>query len=129
MADSHSADGAEIIAHHDLAPWNLVVNDTQWVFIDWDLAAPGTRLWDLSYAIHAFVPLSANPEFRRGDSDRRLRLIADTYRLTEAQRYQIVPLLARRTQAMHTFLAAQAANGGAALGQTVAGRPRRRLAG
>jgi thiamine kinase-like enzyme len=105
------ADGADIIAHHDLAPWNLVVNDTQWAFIHWDLVAPGTRLWDLAYAIHAFVPLSANPEFRRGDSDRRLRLVADTYRLTETQRYEIVPLLARRTQAMHTFLAAQAANG------------------
>jgi hypothetical protein len=105
------ADGADIIAHHDLAPWNLVVNDTQWAFIDWDIAAPGTRLWDLAYAIHAFVPLSADPRFRRGDSDRRLRLIADTYRLSEAQRHEIVPLLARRTRAMHGFLAAQAANG------------------
>ena len=37
----------DIIAHHDLAPWNLVIGP-QWAFIDWDLAAPGTRLWDVA---------------------------------------------------------------------------------
>ena len=55
------ADGDEIIAHHDLAPWNLVMGDGQWAFIDWDTAAPGTRLWDLAYAMHGFAPLSADP--------------------------------------------------------------------
>jgi aminoglycoside phosphotransferase (APT) family kinase protein len=49
------ADGAEIIAHHDLAPWNLVVGSQRWTFIDWDTAAPGTRLWDLAYAAHGFA--------------------------------------------------------------------------
>lgn len=105
------ADGDEIIAHHDLAPWNLVIGDRQWAFIDWDTAGPGTRLWDLAYAIHGFAPLSADPAHQRGDAGRRLRVIADAYGLTEQQRLDLIPLLARRTQAMHDFLAHQAARG------------------
>ncbi|HEX4831088.1 MAG TPA: phosphotransferase [Trebonia sp.] len=105
------ADGDEIIAHHDLAPWNLVIGDQQWAFIDWDTAAPGTRLWDLAYAMHGFAPLSADPAHQRPDAGRRLRLMADAYGLTEQQRQDIIPLLSRRTQAMRDFLAGQAARG------------------
>jgi hypothetical protein len=105
------ADGDEIIAHHDLAPWNLVISDRQWAFIDWDTAAPGTRLWDLAYAMHGFAPLSADPAVQRDDAGRRLRLFADAYGLTETQRRDIIPLLARRTRAMHAFLAREAARG------------------
>jgi Phosphotransferase enzyme family len=105
------AEGDEIIAHHDLAPWNLILNDEQWAFIDWDVAAPGTRLWDLAYAIHGFVPLSADPAFGRVNAAHRLRIIADAYGLSERQRLDLVPLLARRTESMCTFLAEQAALG------------------
>jgi len=104
------ADGDEIIAHHDLAPWNLVIGG-RWAFIDWDTAGPGTRLWDLAYAMHGFAPLSANPAYQRADAGRRLRLIADAYGLDERQRLGVIPLLARRTQAMYDFLAEQTAHG------------------
>lgn len=105
------ADGADIIAHHDLAPWNLVLGDGGWVFIDWDVAAPGSRLWDLAYAVHGFVPLTADPVLRLGDTGHRLRVFADAYGLTQAERERLVPMLARRTGAMHDFLAEQAARG------------------
>jgi hypothetical protein len=33
-------DRADLICHHDLAPWNLVLGADRWVFIDWDGAGP-----------------------------------------------------------------------------------------
>lgn len=104
------AGGTDLIVHHDLAPWNLVLG-TRWVFIGWNAAGPGSRLWDLAYAAHGFVPLSANPAFTRSDAADRLRRFVDAYGLAEAQRRELVPLLARRTRAMHDFLADQSARG------------------
>lgn len=105
------AEGMGIIAHHDLAPWNLVINPRHWAFIDWDGAAPGSRLWDVAYALHSFVPLGANPCYQRGNPAHRVRLFAGAYGLDQSQRQQLVPMLARRTKAMHDFLAVQAATG------------------
>jgi Phosphotransferase enzyme family len=107
-----AAEGSDIIAHQDLAPWNLVVGDEdQWAFIDWDTAAPGSRLWDVAYAMHGFIPLSAHPAWQRTDAADRLRIFADAYGLDEAERHHLVPLLGRRTRSMHDFLRDQAARG------------------
>lgn len=103
--------GDEIIVHHELAPWNLAAGEQQWAFVDWDVAAPGTRLWDLAYAAHGFVPLSADPALRRGDPGARLRTLVDTYGLDESERCELVDLLGQRTRAMYDFLAEQAGKG------------------
>jgi Ser/Thr protein kinase RdoA (MazF antagonist) len=96
-------DGTEQIVHNDLAPWNLVRSAKGLVFIDWDGAAPGTRMWDLSYAAHGFVPLS--PAVLVSSAGSGLRALAEGYRLDEAGRHGLATLLARRARSMYDLLA------------------------
>lgn len=48
----------EVVCHSDFAPYNCVFRDKSFAgAIDFDLCAPGPRLWDLAYTAYRFVPL------------------------------------------------------------------------
>ncbi|WP_016699281.1 phosphotransferase enzyme family protein [Actinoalloteichus spitiensis] len=96
--------GTEIIAHQDLAPYNMLVHGDEWYPIDWETAAPGDRLWDLAYALRGFVPLSGDGAWEPGDTERRLRLVADGYRATGPERELLAGLVAGRVRSMAELL-------------------------
>jgi hypothetical protein len=48
----------EVVCHTDFAPYNCVFRDGRFAgAIDFDLCAPGPRLWDIAYTAYRFVPL------------------------------------------------------------------------
>lgn len=102
-------DREDLICHHDLAPWNLVLSGDRWVFIDWDGAGPGSRLWDLAYAIKAFVPLEDGGD-PTADGP-RIRALAAGYQLTAGQRAELPALIAAHTRGMHNLLRHSALTG------------------
>ena len=52
------APDGDIICHNDAAPWNTVFRDGRPIgFIDWDVAGPGTALWELGYVAWHWVRL------------------------------------------------------------------------
>jgi hypothetical protein len=91
-------DAEELICHHDLAPWNLVRGEEQWVFIDWDGSGPGSVLWDMAYAAQSFVPLIHGGEPSKDAA--RLRCFVDGYGLDRSQRERLPGLIVARTRAM-----------------------------
>lgn len=99
---------SEVICHNDFGVHNCVfVGGRPWGMIDFDSAAPGSRVWDLGWTAVAFVPL--DPHVPAIDHPRRLRLICDAYGLAgRAQRLTLLDAIEVRLQLLRQGLRAVA---------------------
>jgi Ser/Thr protein kinase RdoA (MazF antagonist) len=83
-----------LISHNDPNLDNVVFRDGVAVaLIDFDLAGPGSALWDVATAVRLWAPLRPDADIhdvRRGRSLARLRRFADAYGLTDEDRLRLV---------------------------------------
>lgn len=128
-ADAHwflpGREPAEVICHGDLAPYNCVFRDGRPVaFIDFDTAHPGPRVQDLAYAAYRFVPLTdpGNGDFTLPveEQARRLRLLADAYRLGDNDRAALAATARDRLEQLVRHMQEQADAGTAAFAEHIA---------
>jgi hypothetical protein len=79
-AGSLLAQGHEIVAHHELGPHNTIFHGGHLIgFIDWDDAAPGTRLRDLANAVYNYVDVSHWSSQEASEQARRIHLMCAAY--------------------------------------------------
>ena len=99
----------ELILHNDWSPWNALFQDGRVTcMLDWDLAGPGPRMWDVANAAYSWVPLIAEPSAISDQSERmrRLGLFVDAYGLDD--RTALIPALRRRLVHVGRFIEEQA---------------------
>jgi Phosphotransferase enzyme family len=90
---------AELVSHRDYATGNVVFRDGLPVaLIDFDLARPTSRVYDLVNALWFWAPLREGdprdrpPALADADIPRRVAVFADAYGVTARQRAELAPL-------------------------------------
>lgn len=92
MPIDNTPDSHEVVCHNDFAIYNIIFRQEKSAgIIDFDLAAPGPRLWDIAYALYTCVPLSRhyhneageaihyNPSLDASRTRKRVKLFLDSY--------------------------------------------------
>lgn len=96
----------ELVGHRDYCPGNIVFRDgLPAALIDFDLAQPTTRLYDVVNALYwwgpLLDPLDRAPAFVELDVAERVSIFADAYGLATELRHQLVPFAAETVAAYH----------------------------
>src|SRR5215471_8106223 len=82
-----------LVSHNDVHPANLVFRDGRAVaLIDFDLAGPGSAIWDFAAASRSWAPLQDDRDIadcRQGRVLERFRIFMDGYGLTRTGRREV----------------------------------------
>jgi hypothetical protein len=105
----------ELISHNDLNLDNIVFRDGRAVsLIDFDLASPGSRVWDVACAARLWAPLRPDryiDDARRGRALARFRLFVDCYGLGDLDRDRLVSAVLQNHEWSYDIVGIAAANG------------------
>lgn len=109
-------DGADVICHGDFAPYNTVFRQgLPAAMIDFDVAHPAPRLWDIAYALYRWVPCGnpdLSPERQPLETQcQRVRLFLEAYGLQEIEWPGAVAAMIERLTAMTDYMKSQAEDG------------------
>jgi len=127
----------ELVSHRDYYPGNVVFHDgLPAALIDFDLAMPTTRLYDIANALWYWAqlrdPRDRAPAFADADIPHRVAVFADAYGMTARHRAELAPFavdMARRHREDSRTSAEQPRNRALVVGQARtkrAGHPFRR---
>jgi hypothetical protein len=107
-----------LVCHNDVNLDNVVFRGGRAVaLIDFDLASPGSRVWDVACAARLWAPLRPDHhvgDSRRGRSLARFRLFADAYGLSDEDRARLVHAVLHNHDRSYDVVGTAAANGHAA---------------
>jgi hypothetical protein len=107
----------ELISHNDPNLDNVVFREGRAVaFIDFDLASPGSRLWDVAAAVRLWAPLRDDVDIsdaRRGRALERFRRMIDAYGLSQTERLNIVDAIQENHDWLYSIIRSAANHGNA----------------
>ena len=108
---------AELVGHADVTPENVVVRGGSPVaLLDWDMARPTTRAFDVVNTLRHWAPLTdpadRDPVLIGVDPGQRARLFVDAYGMSACDRAGLVPLMELRMHRSYDAMRARAAKRG-----------------
>jgi Phosphotransferase enzyme family len=105
----------DLISHNDVNLDNVVFRNGRAVaLIDFDLASPGSRVWDVACAARLWAPLRPDryiDDVRHGRAIARFRLVVDSYGLDPDERQGLVAAVLHNHQWCYDIVGRAAANG------------------
>lgn len=104
-----------VVTHNDTKPDNVVFRDGRAVaLIDFDLAVPASRAWDLACTARLWAPLRPRAHIsdtRRGREFERFRLLVDRYGIDDSERSRVVEGVRQNYTWFHELIRSRAAAG------------------